>query len=526
MKKAALSVLIVFLTLNLFSQSVLLQQDFESLPIGPITSTTIGDPPYIFNHPGHSGCTSTEDWSVGTSGGYGHGGSESGQYAYIEYGGMSCVQDQSLKTARFIPTQSTITVSFAWEFDDYIDSKFKVDLYNITTSTATNLVMVSADDGDDHSSSQSVTPGEEYQLHFRYTADWDYGARVDNILVTEVAPVSNFPNTADFEGVSLGSWRQSVEDNIDFTIHTGPTASSSTGPSAAFEGSYYIYVEATGNYNQTAFIDLDVDFTSLLSPGVSFAYHMYGASMGELKLQSSLDGTIWNDEWSRSGDQGTDWIQESVDLTALQGNVVKLRFHATTGASYTSDFALDDFCTNSAGSCTPLPIELISFSSKCNDDAVTCKWSTATEINTDYFLVQKTHDGEIFENAGTVQAAGNSFSRIDYSFIDYTPSIGRSYYRLKQYDIDGLSESFSLSEVECENPEVRVFQNRFSINLNFYTKKTYSVKLYDRLGRIILSKEVSSNYKISNDLVSPGVYILVIHFGQKIVYNKKAIIFN
>jgi len=48
----------------------------------------------------------------------------------------------------------------------------------------------------------------------------------------EAQPVSSFPNTSDFEGVSLGNWRQSIEDDIDFTVHTGGTASSGTGPSS------------------------------------------------------------------------------------------------------------------------------------------------------------------------------------------------------------------------------------------------------------------------------------------------------
>ena len=74
---------------------------------------------------------------------------------------------------------------------------------------------------------------------------------------------------------------------MDFIIHQGGTPSTGTGPSGAFEGKYYIYTEATGNYSKTAFIDIDLDLTTLTDPVISFAYHMYGSKQGNVKLQFS-----------------------------------------------------------------------------------------------------------------------------------------------------------------------------------------------------------------------------------------------
>jgi type IX secretion system substrate protein len=87
---------------------------------------------------------------------------------------------------------------------------------------------------------------------------------------------------------------------------------------------------------------------------------------------------------------------------------------------------------------SPLPIELISFTATAIDNKeVLCKWITATEINNDYFTVERSRDGNEFEEAGKIDGAGNSTSVLNYSLTDYNPYKGISYYRLKQTDFNG-----------------------------------------------------------------------------------------
>ena len=61
------------------------------------------------------------------------------------------------------------------------------------------------------------------------------------------------------------------------------------------------------------------------------------------------------------------------------------------------------------GGCTPLPIELLHFDAKLVDNKVICNWATATEINTDYFIIQRTTDGINYENIDSTSASENSF---------------------------------------------------------------------------------------------------------------------
>lgn len=112
-----------------------------------------------------------------------------------------------------------------------------------------------------------------------------------------------------------------------------------------------------------------------------------------------------------------------------------------------SGFNLAWSLTNGASldcSVTPLPIELLSFSAKAAKGEVKLAWITATEINNDYFTIERSRDGENFESIITVDGAGNSTQQLLYQSIDGEPLNGISYYRLKQTDYDG---KFSYSDV-------------------------------------------------------------------------------
>jgi hypothetical protein len=104
-----------------------------------------------------------------------------------------------------------------------------------------------------------------------------------------------------------------------------------------------MYLEASGPATGTeAVMSTNLDFSGYEAASIEFAYHMYGASMGALYLEASTDGgSVWSELWSRSGDQGTSWLTESIDLSAYDDQPVRLRFRAVRGSSWQSDIALD-----------------------------------------------------------------------------------------------------------------------------------------------------------------------------------------
>jgi len=152
-------------------------------------------------------------------------------------------------------------------------------------------------------------------------------------------------NSQSFES-GTGNWVQSLTDSIDWTIYYGVTPSDSTGPNSAFDGLYYMYTESsingTGYPNMESIMYVPcVDPTQWTQLSLVFAYHMYGATMGTLSIDVSPDtGITWIEEWTLSGNQGNQWTQTFVDLSAYSSNI-SVRVQAETGTSFTSDIAID-----------------------------------------------------------------------------------------------------------------------------------------------------------------------------------------
>ncbi len=89
--------------------------------------------------------------------------------------------------------------------------------------------------------------------------------------------------------------------------------------------------------------------------------------------------------------------------------------------------------------CTVLPMELVHLDASWEDDKALVSWITASEQNSDYFTVERSVDGRLFEAVGTLPAQGNSQQSISYQLVDPDPATGISYYRLIQADLDGAT---------------------------------------------------------------------------------------
>lgn len=98
---------------------------------------------------------------------------------------------------------------------------------------------------------------------------------------------------------------------------------------------------------------------------------------------------------------------------------------------------------NPPGGGNPLPITLSSFTAKLVNKHVDVKWTTQSEINNDYFTVERSSNNIEYTPIGTVSGSGNTTVAHSYSFTDLEPLRGISYYRLRQTDYDGNSEVFT-----------------------------------------------------------------------------------
>lgn len=95
----------------------------------------------------------------------------------------------------------------------------------------------------------------------------------------------------------------------------------------------------------------------------------------------------------------------------------------------------------------PFPISFLSFDAYTRGEVVEVRWITTTEVNSDFFVVQRSLDGIHFEAAAVVQAAGNSLTQIRYASTDNSPFSGRSYYRVVETDLGGNTTATNVVEV-------------------------------------------------------------------------------
>jgi hypothetical protein len=109
-----------------------------------------------------------------------------------------------------------------------------------------------------------------------------------------------------------------------------------------------------------------------------------------------------------------------------------------------------------------LPIELLSFT--CYNDGlnISLNWTTSSEINNDYFTVERSKDGLLFEDILKMEGAGNSTSIRNYSITDFNPYFNTSYYRLKQTDFDGKNSFSNIISANNKNDfSFDIFPNPF-----------------------------------------------------------------
>ena len=184
--------------------------------------------------------------------------------------------------------------------------------------------------------------------------------------------INNFPHTENFETESTDIC-QYLEDDFDWTRQRGGTPSSSTGPARASEGSYYFYMETSSpNYPEKVarFKGACYDLSEATSASMDFWYHMRGANMGTLMMEISTDnGATWTNIWQKTGNQGTNWLNEVIDLSSYVGNTLTYRFQGTSSTDYTSDFSLDQITLNAEND---LDVDVdgdgFSASQDCNDN--------------------------------------------------------------------------------------------------------------------------------------------------------------
>lgn len=175
----------------------------------------------------------------------------------------------------------------------------------------------------------------------------------------------------------------------------------------------------------------------------------------------------------------------------------------------------------------PLPVEIISFTASAGEDRVVLNWTTASETNSDYFVVErKTGEGEEFVKSGVIKAAGNTSILQHYSFIDLLstqyPIPGTIYYRLRRADLDGTGrylETISVT-LPARTPSLSLTLSGNSLRVSFNPAAAdASIHVFDMTGNEVMGRELHGlrigdhSSLLDASGLNTGIYFLCLRSG-------------
>ncbi len=169
--------------------------------------------------------------------------------------------------------------------------------------------------------------------------------------------------------------------------------------------------------------------------------------------------------------------------------------------------------------CT-LPVALLYFNGVRQNGANYLSWSTASERNNHYFHIERSIDGTSFSSIGRVEGNGTTSTASAYSFVDQEASVGTNYYRLAQYDVDGVVSYSTVVAIRSDQvAPYQVAPNPFSDELTIRTlasEQAQVLHVYNAQGLSVgdyLIEAGTESISIGRDF-TPGIYILKIQNGN------------
>jgi hypothetical protein len=180
---------------------------------------------------------------------------------------------------------------------------------------------------------------------------------------------------------------------------------------------------------------------------------------------------------------------------------------------------------------SPLPVELIHFDAQAAANRTAdLHWATASELNNNYFDVERSYDAIHWEWVGNVTGNGTTNQLTDYSFTDKSiaTSQNMAYYRLKQVDFDGAFEYSNERVVrfdgKVEKLAIAAYPNPFNneVTILANTNEPYSIEVTDINGLLLLAIDNAKSHTHRLDLTewTSGVYIVNVTSSQGTKYLK------
>lgn len=349
---------------------------------------------------------------------------------------------------------------------------------------------------------------------------------LDGILFIDDSKQMTFDTDAIYSGSGANAYvdgKVTKIGNSDFIFPVGDNgkfariavsslgASSQTFTAEYFKAGHFDYA----NFNTTNINDVS-----------SMEYWNLNRSAGSTGVNVSL---YWDDgSWSGIGSIDDVYMVHYNNEWAETGMSPTRNGNSFTG--FITDGPINDFSPFTFGSIdndnTPLPVEILSFNATPNANFIDVIWSTSSHRNTDYFEIQRSIDGKIFDVLGSVSADGNSNVIKNYLFEDIDIKKNQLYYyRLKMVDFDGFTDYSTIQTAVISNEfPILIYPNPTNdlINLNGLPNNSI-VEIRNINGLLVKSVITKEKSKIDLKDLTSGVYFIQIFNNHNIVLTDRII---
>jgi alpha-tubulin suppressor-like RCC1 family protein len=166
----------------------------------------------------------------------------------------------------------------------------------------------------------------------------------------------------------------------------------------------------------------------------------------------------------------------------------------------------------------PLPVNFLSFEAEKINSDVHLSWTTTESGGNQFFEIERSADGIMFDVAGKVEAKSGMYS--SYSFLDQSIPAGVLYYRIKQYDGDGqfiYSEIRNITDLAVH--EVILFpnpsENNFNLLVSGFSNREFKGEIFTSIGtKVEVINGTSNNSLPFGDQLPSGCYLLKLMIGN------------
>lgn len=261
---------------------------------------------------------------------------------------------------------------------------------------------------------------------------------------------------------------------------------------------YFDRVTITGEYNQTNYYPTITKYDPTTDPD-------FLVISGNSVSVNTSSGMAGNADSDASDQRGT----ITVDFGGTFLTSITIRYDNAPGVDNnpaTQSIAVGDV----SFLLSPLPVILSDFNGHRNGSDIVLNWTTSQELQSSLFEVERSRGNSNWEKIGTVQAAGNSSSPIDYSFTDRSPTGSILLYRLKQIDIDA---DFKYSGIVRINTlatfnDLQLYPNpvkdKVSVGIHSPVQQAVHITLADPMGKTVRT-ETRNLYTGENNILISGL---------------------